>query len=674
MVLGFNKVDKAATDFQQQTGQDMNTMSTSLALFNSGLITSAELIAAASDVTKEFGINAAAAFDMEDTTEIASMKKEMGLAGKEAAKLAAFSKLNGGNIESQNKSIVEGINSANRQNKTAIAHGQVLRDVANVSSAIAVSYAMYPEKLGEAAASARALGMDLNGVDQIASKLLQFETSIAAEMEAELLTGQSLNLEKARQLALDNDLAGLSKELANQGITQAKFSKMNRIQQESQAEAIGMSRDQLADMLIQQGLSLDMSTKGLLDAQKVALEDMKRVDAQEKFAAAIAKLQQALAPVVGFFADILSNSVVIYSVMGVALLAKIPTLTKGVMNLAGGFKTAMKNAGGLYKGIKQMITLKGTSKIKETLMPKGTDKAGDLGKKMKAGGGKKTKENMKGLAGGLRAMGTGPVLKGVVNLGAFAIAGVAAIPSLAFLFPFSLLPGIVIKQNMQALAAGMRSFGKGPVLRGIVNFGALAVASILMIPGAVGLALFGAASFAAAAGFGVLTPALVAFGTAMSTGVGLLGLVAFVGMAIGLGAAFALVGAGALMLGKGISLAAEGFATMVPQLLSLVTSIPALFLLGGALMSIGAGLGLIAIAGMAAIPAIAALGVLGTVAGGLFGGGSGSSNSSSDDDGGIEEVNKNLKKLIALVEAGGDVFIDGSKVGKAMQLSSSQMG
>ena len=39
-----------------------------------------------------------------------------------------------------------------------------------------------------------------------------------------------------------------------------------------------------------------------------------------------------------------------------------------------------------------------------------------------------------------------------------------------------------------------------------------------------------------------------------------------------------------------------------------------------------------------------------------------------------EKVNKNLEKLISLVEAGGDVFIDGSKVGKSMQLSSSTMG
>ena len=70
---------------------------------------------------------------MEDITEIASMKKELGLSSKEASKLAGFSKLNAGNVEATEKAIISGVNSANRQNKMAVAHGQVLRDVANVS-------------------------------------------------------------------------------------------------------------------------------------------------------------------------------------------------------------------------------------------------------------------------------------------------------------------------------------------------------------------------------------------------------------------------------------------------------------------------------------------------------------------------------------------------------------
>ena len=806
LIKGFNEVDKAATDFQQQTGQDLNTMSTSWDNFNLGLITTAEYMKAASDITKEFGVNAAAVFTPENLIEAASMTKEMGLAGKEAANLARLSKVNGGNIEAQNEAIISGINSANRQNKTAVAHGQVLRDVANVSDGIAISYAGYPDKLGEAAGAAAALGMKLGDIDKIAGSLLSFESSIAAEMEAELLTGIDLNLEKARELALNNDLAGVAKELANQGITSAKFSKMNRIQQEAQAKALGMSRDEMSRMLLQQEMTAGLSEGALNDAQKATLEDLKRVDAQEKFATAIAKLQQALAPIVGFFADIFSNSLVIYSVMGVALLAKMPMLVASARGLASGFGDAWKNAKGLAGGIGGLFKKGGikdaASKIKSSFMPStskvDTSKVDDVGKKTKPGAGKGLKDNLKGLAAGLRSMGTGPVLKGVVNLAAFGVASIPTLASIPFLLFIGLTPLKQIKSNMQSLAAGLRSMGKGTLkgslalgvfgiaaipsiasipfllFMGLVPLGALtanftalstgliamsgtysgigalsllALAGILMIPGSVGLAMFGGAAFIASAGIAVLTPALIALGTAMASGVGALGLAALVVAAVGLGAAFALVGIGALAMGKGIQLAAqgfaimvphilsliptipalfilggalisvgvglsfmalagllaipvvsllalalplvgvgalamgegiklasEGFATMVPHILSLVSTIPALFLLGGALMSIGAGLGLIAVAGLAAIPALLALGAIGMIAGGLFGG---SDEGNVEGEGGstsMAGVEAKLDKLISIVEAGGDVYIDGSKVGKTLQLSTSRMG
>ena len=62
------------------------------------------------------------------------------------------------------------------------------------------------------------------------------------------------------------------------------------------------------------------------------------------------------------------------------------------------------------------------------------------------------------------------------------------------------------------------------------------------------------------------------------------------------------------------------------------------------------------------------------IAGGLFGG---------SDEGNVEGgggstsmagVEAKLDKLISIVEAGGDVYIDGSKVGKTLQLSTSRMG
>ena len=168
LMKGFNAVDKAATSFARQTGQDMNTLSTSIDSANMHYITMAEYITTASELTKELGQNANAIFQPEDIIEASEMVHAMGMSVKESNQLAKLSKINGGNIKEQNKALVEGVNSYNKQNKTAYASGEILKDVANVSDAIAISYAGYPERLAEAATAAKDLGMSLGDVDKIA--------------------------------------------------------------------------------------------------------------------------------------------------------------------------------------------------------------------------------------------------------------------------------------------------------------------------------------------------------------------------------------------------------------------------------------------------------------------------------------------------------------------------
>ena len=76
-----------------------------------------------------------------------------------------------------------------------------------------------------------------------------------------MLTGRNINLAKAREAALNNDLAGLAKEIRENNALSNTFSNSNRIQQESMAKALGMSRDDLAKMValekLREGVSLD---------------------------------------------------------------------------------------------------------------------------------------------------------------------------------------------------------------------------------------------------------------------------------------------------------------------------------------------------------------------------------------------------------------------------------
>ena len=161
---------------------------------------------------------------------------------------------------------------------------EILKGIKDVSAATTLSLGKNPKAIAEAVAQAKALGMNLQQVENISNQILDFESSIQKELEAELLLGKDINLEKARQAALNNDLATVASEVAKQAGTAAEFGEMNRIQQDALAKSVGMSRDDLAQTLFVQeqlvGLSEDQAEKRqeLLDQriQEVGLEQAMR--------------------------------------------------------------------------------------------------------------------------------------------------------------------------------------------------------------------------------------------------------------------------------------------------------------------------------------------------------------------------------------------------------------
>ena len=58
-----------------------------------------------------------------------------------------------------------------------------------------------PKEIAKAVTQAKLLGAEIKDIADASKQLLQFESSIEAELEAELLTGKQLNLERARSAA-----------------------------------------------------------------------------------------------------------------------------------------------------------------------------------------------------------------------------------------------------------------------------------------------------------------------------------------------------------------------------------------------------------------------------------------------------------------------------------------
>jgi hypothetical protein len=250
---------------------------------------------------------------------------------------------------------------------------------------------MQSGKIAEAVLEAKALGATLQQVEQIANSLLNFEQSISSELEAELLTGRDLYLERARLFALNNDLAGLAQEINREIGSAADFTAMNVIQQEALAKAVGLQREELAKALIEQealakigegektaleaynrlkkeGLSDDAIAAKLGDeklAQQLASQSI-----QERFAKSVEKLQEvfvALAePVLQVVSPLITLASTILPAINLALLP-ITAAFKVIGNIIGAIDKTLSGLGPILKGIIGLMSILAIKSIRTAI-------------------------------------------------------------------------------------------------------------------------------------------------------------------------------------------------------------------------------------------------------------------------------------------------------------------
>jgi hypothetical protein len=307
----FFEVERSSIAFQRLTGQT----SIAAASINSRFATTTQFLETATALTEELGINVNNAFSPDTIAAAAEIQNTLGLSAQEAGKLALITQTTGGNFNNIKESIVDSVSAFNKVNKTAISQGVVLKDVSNVSEDILATFNGQTEALTEAAAAARRLGLDLGKLDEIAGSLLDFESSIDNELQAQLLTGKELNLTRARELALVNDLVGLGKELFDNSASLTEFSSMNRIAQEAQAKALGLSRQELAKIALQRSIELGLTNKNLEAAAGITAQDLERVALQDQLNLSIQKITQSLAGPAAFLASMVESSTVLYSTL-----------------------------------------------------------------------------------------------------------------------------------------------------------------------------------------------------------------------------------------------------------------------------------------------------------------------------------------------------------------------
>lgn len=223
-------------------------------------LTAADLAGSATAFSKELGVSVALSADLAKTGAI--LTKRFGVTADQAAKLQKLTLATNQDFGTFANGIIGSVEAYNALNKTAFSTNEIFQSISNLGAANTVSINRFKNGLVDAAVEAKKLGTTLKGIEGIQETLLNFEQSIAAELEAELLTGRQINLERARYYALTNDLEGLTREIANNVGSLAEFEQMNYFAQVSTAKTYGMQRDQLAEMLMQQEALEEIRKRG----------------------------------------------------------------------------------------------------------------------------------------------------------------------------------------------------------------------------------------------------------------------------------------------------------------------------------------------------------------------------------------------------------------------------
>ena len=357
LLMGIMRADEETTEL----GKSMAMTKGESTLFRENLaeaardsgnmaLTGTKIVANFNALNKELGfINN---FTMDTLVTMTKLTEQVGLSAKEAGGLVQLSEARGANAEDEYKSALSVSYELQKQSGIQQDLREILKGISTITGQLRANLGANTVEMAKAVTLAGELGGTLDDVKTISSSILDFESSIQNELSAELLTGKSINLEKARQFALTGDIVNLEKEIADQLGTFTEFSKMNVIQQEAMAKAFGLSSDRLSDMLFKQQIQ-GRSAKELRDAGEDDLARMvEQQDMQDKFNQTVEKLKSIFTDVGQAFMPVLEVLGFALSLVGliVGLVTDLLSMLKGDFDFSATTAAASSLGGQLFGG------------------------------------------------------------------------------------------------------------------------------------------------------------------------------------------------------------------------------------------------------------------------------------------------------------------------------------
>ena len=249
--MRFKQIDDAAKSFRESTGllnsqtEKMVGNIQSISTQYAGLGVSADEVAQSAG---EF-VNAFDGLEQPAKSTLESMvvlNKNFGVGASEAAKVNKVMQNMGGLTEAQSQYLTNSV--AEMSKLAGVAPQKVMKDIADNSGDALKYFRGQPALLAKSAVSLAAMGSSLESAAKSSEALLDFESSIANELEASSLLGADINLEKARAAAFAGDQYGQEKAIMEQMMKVGDISKMDMYSKDALAKATGKTVEELINM------------------------------------------------------------------------------------------------------------------------------------------------------------------------------------------------------------------------------------------------------------------------------------------------------------------------------------------------------------------------------------------------------------------------------------------
>ena len=236
---------------------------------------------------------------------------------------------------------------------------KTLDEAGKVTGVMAANMGNNVIAITKAVSVTKQFGMTMQDLASSSSSLLDFQSSIDAELQAELFTGKQLNLEKARLAALTGDYETLTREIAANVADENEWSTMNVLAKEKMAAALGMTSDQMSDIIYKESNLAEMAKAAEERGDYGAAQDLTKRDIQQKMAdlqekmadVAVTYLAPALNVVSELFSTIADNSGLLYTMLGAITLLKFGGMISGLLSLGASLAAAGIGSAALMSGL-----------------------------------------------------------------------------------------------------------------------------------------------------------------------------------------------------------------------------------------------------------------------------------------------------------------------------------